>query len=931
MSKEKNQDPQQEQSVHVDGMYKDWFLDYASYVILERAVPSIYDGLKPVQRRILHAMKEIDDGRFHKVANIIGQTMQYHPHGDAAIGDALVNMGQKDLLIDTQGNWGDVRTGDSAAAPRYIEARLTKFALEVAFNKQTTHWQLSYDGRKNEPINLPMKFPLVLAQGAEGIAVGLSTKILPHNFIELCEGSIKVLQGKKTKLLPDFPTGGIMDASEYNRGKRGGRVKVRAIIENPDKKTLLIKQIPYGTTTGSLIDSILKANDKGKLKVKRVVDNTAKDVEILIELPTGVSPDVTMDALFAFTNCEMSISPNATVIIDDKPHFMTVDDILEFSTIHTRELLRMELEIKKGELEEKWHFSSLEKIFIENRIYRDIEEEETWEGVITAIDKGLDPFKKLLKREVTEADIIRLTEIKIKRISKFDSFKADEEIKKLEEALEEVNHHLAHLTEFAIDYFKNLIEKYGKGKERKTEIRSLETIEAKQVVAANKKLYVDFKEGFIGTGLKRDDSAEFVCECSDIDDIIVFRKDGVMMVSKVEDKKFMGKDILYANVWTKGDERTIYHMIYLDAKSKRNYIKRFAVTGVTRDKEYQLGSDANGSKVIYFKAHPNSESEVVTVHLSQGARARNKVFDFDFGELAIKGRGSKGNVLTKYSIRKVEQKELGESTLGGVDIWIDKTVGRLNKDERGDYLGEFDTGDVILVINKDGSYELTDFELTNHYDMAQIELIEQFDPEQPVTAVYYDGKSKQYYVKRFLIETSQTGKKYEFITEHRGSKLALVSTYGKPTVTFKILKGKKKEKEDITEDLSEFIDIKGWKALGNRLSQFPISGKIKWVDFEDERNGDQEEDEQVDDKPKKAEQKKPAPKPESNSDESAAKEKSVENKTEAKEEKLPEKETTETEEDSSAEVGDVIDFDVKKNTKKKIKKNKGDDNQPSLF
>lgn len=888
------------ESVHVDGMYKDWFLDYASYVIMERAVPSIYDGLKPVQRRILHSMKEMDDGRYHKVANIIGQTMQYHPHGDAAIGDALVNMGQKDLMIDTQGNWGDVRTGDPAAAPRYIEARLTKFALEVAFNKQTTEWQLSYDGRKNEPVNLPMKFPLLLAQGAEGIAVGLSTKILPHNFIELCDGSVKVLQGKKTKLMPDFPTGGTADFSEYNGGKRGSRVKVRAKIEVEDKKTLVIKDLPYGTTTNSVIDSILKANDKGKLKVKKVVDNTAKDVEIMVELPSGVSPDVTMDALYAFTQCETSLSPNATVIIDDKPHFLTVDDILVFSTENTKNLLKQELEIKKGELEEKWHFSSLEKIFIEHRIYRDIEEEETWEGVISAIDKGLDPYKKLLRREVTEEDIVRLTEIKIKRISKYDAFKADEEIKSIEEQLEEVNHHLEHLTDYAIAYFKRLKEKYGKGKERKTEIRNLETIEAKQVVAANKKLYVDFKEGFVGTGLKRGDDAELIGECSDIDDIIVFRKDGVMMVSKVDDKKFMGKDILHAAVWTKGDERTIYHLIYLDAKSKRNYVKRFAVTGVTRDKEYNLGSDAPGSKVIYFKAHPNSESEIVTVNLSPASKARTKSFDFDFGDLAIKGRGSKGNVLSKYAIRKVDQKEIGESTLGGVDIWIDMTVGRLNKEERGQYLGEFDTGDLILVIHKDGSYELTDFELTNHYDAASIEQVIKLDPEQIITTIYLDGKSKQQYVKRFQIEATQTGKTYPFISDHRSSKMLFLSLENEPVVCFNILKGRKKEKEEIELNLAEFMDVKGWRALGNRLSQYPISGKINQVHI----NKDTGEDE-----------------PEENTEELAKEE----NPTKSEPNKTSEKKSS-----REANVGDVIDFDLQEKNKGK-KSDDGSAGQGQLF
>lgn len=826
-------------SVKIDGMYENWFLEYASYVILERAVPYLLDGIKPVQRRILHSMKEMDDGRYHKVANIIGQTMQYHPHGDMSIGAALINLGQKDLLIDQQGNWGDARTGDSAAAPRYIEARLSKFALEVLFNKQTTEWQLSYDGRKNEPVALPVKFPLLLAQGAEGIAVGLSTKILPHNFVELIKGSIKILQGGKTKILPDFPTAGSMDASDYNRGKRGGKIKVRAKIEIIDKKTLHITEIPFGTTTSSLIDSIIKANDKGKIKIKKIVDNTAKDIELAIDLPNGVSPDVTIDALYAFTHCEMSISPLACVILDDKPQFLTVDEILEISTFNTKELLRQELEIKKGEIEEKWHLASLEKIFIENRIYRDIEECETWEAVIEAIDIGMHqyistpskPNKKGLQlvRDLSEEDILKLTEIKIKRISKFDSFKADEIIKGLEEALEEVKHHLAHLTEYAIAYFERLLEKYGKGKERKTIIKNFEAIEITQVVANNAKLYANLKEGFIGTGLRKE---EFICDCSDIDDIITFRRDGTMMVSKIEDKKFVGKDIIHIAVWKKGDERTIYHMIYADLKDGKNYVKRFAVKSITRDRHYQLTKNEK-AKVLYFTANPNSESEIVKIQLSQNAKARQKQFLYDFADLAIKGRNAAGNIISRYSIRKIEQKEVGSSTLGGIKIWIDEANGRLNTDERGLYLGEFDTGNQILVIYKNGEYEQTNFDLSNHFEMSEIQSVSKLKENTIVTAVYYDGESKQHYVKRFQIDTKTERQKYVFISEHRSSKLNMVSVQSQPTIEFTIVKGKSKEKEDVTLLLNDFIDVKSRTAKGNRLSQHTVFGKIKDITPED--------------------------------------------------------------------------------------------------
>ncbi|MEM6262392.1 MAG: DNA gyrase/topoisomerase IV subunit A [Bacteroidota bacterium] len=814
-----------ELTLPIGGMYENYFLDYASYVILERAVPQLNDGLKPVQRRILHAMREMHDGRFHKVANVIGQTMQYHPHGDAAIGDALVNLGQKDLLIDCQGNWGDTRTGDRAAAARYIEARLSKFAMDVAFSPAITDWQVSYDGRKKEPISLPMKFPLVLTQGVEGIAVGLSTRILPHNFIELIKASIQVLKGKKPKLFPDFPNGGQIDVDNYQGGKRGGKIRCRATIETKDKSTLLIKEIPYGTTTGSLMDSIVKANDRGKIKIKRVVDNTAQEVEVQVDLASGVSPDVTIDALYAFTDCEVSISPNACVIIDEKPHFLTVEDMLRMSTEHTRELLRMELEVKLAGLREKLLFSSLERIFIENRIYRDIEECETWEAVLETIDRGLDPYKAQFYREITQEDIVRLTEIKIKRISKFDAFKADEAIRSLEEQIAEVENNLAHLTEFAIDYFQNLLDKYGKGRERRTEIRTFDNIKVRHVAIANEKLYVNRKEGFIGYGLKKD---EYVCDCSDIDNVIVFRKDGKYLVTRVQDKAFVGKDILHVDVWRKGEERKVYHAIYWDGKAKRNYVKRFAVTATTLDREYDVTKGEKGSRLLYFSANPNSESEVVAVRLSANSRAKNKVFEFDFAELAIKGRTSQGNVISKYPITSVKRVSVGASTLGGMKIWMDETIGRLNTDERGTYLGEFDTDDRILVLFKDGSYEITDFELTNRYDMAKILLVEKLDPQKAVTSLYYHGDRKDYYVKRFQIETTSLNERNTYISEERGSKLILATTEPLVYVHFTETKGKSKVKEEITLSLNEFIDVKGWKSLGNKLSRYAVS-RIKQV------------------------------------------------------------------------------------------------------
>ena len=805
---------------HVDGMYKNWFLDYASYVILERAVPAMEDGLKPVQRRILHSMKEMDDGRFNKVANIIGQTMQYHPHGDAAIGDALVNLGQKELLIETQGNWGDIRTGDRAAAPRYIEARLSKFALEVAFNPDTTQWQVSYDGRKNEPVTLPVKFPMLLAQGVEGIAVGLATKILPHNFNELIHASIDVLKGKKTSVLPDFPAGGMADFSNYNQGKRGGKVRLRAKIEGLDKKTLVIKDIPYGITTTGLMDSITKASENKKLRITKVTDNTAKEVEILVHLPAGVSPDISIGALYAFTDCEVSVSPNCCVIVDAKPQFLSVDEILKISTGNTIELLKLELEIKKAGLAEKWHFSSLEKIFIQNRIYRDIEQCETWESVIETIDKGLDPFKKQLKREVTRDDIIKLTEIRIKRISKYDSFKADELIKQLEEEMVQVNHDLAHLTDYAITYFEGLLKKYGKDKDRKTEIKTFDTIAAERVAAAVQKLYVNRQDGFIGYGLKKD---EFVCDCSELDNIIVFRKDGKFVVTKIAEKTFVGKDIIHLNVWKKDDQRMVYNMIYLDAKSGKSMVKRFSVTSVTRDKEYDLTKGSEGSRELYFTANPNGESEIVTVLLIQGCRAKKKVFDYDFSGLAIKGRGSQGNVLTKYPVKKIIQKSAGISTIGGRDLWFDETIGRLNNDSRGKYLGNFNTDDLILVIYKDGCYELTTHELINRYDADDILIIEKFDPEKVViSAIYYDGSQKEYYIKRFKIETLTAGKKFLFISERKGSKLILAAT-GDVKIEVRYKHTKTGKDSDILE-MNDLIDVKGWRAMGNKLSSREVMG-----------------------------------------------------------------------------------------------------------
>ncbi len=809
-------DEQQEITGHgavmINEMYESWFLEYASYVILERAVPAIEDGLKPVQRRILHAMKEMDDGRFNKVANIIGQSMQYHPHGDASIGDAIVGMGQKDLLIETQGNWGDVRTGDSAAAARYIEARLSKFALEVAFNNKTTEWQLSYDGRKNEPVTLPMKFPLLLAQGTEGIAVGLSTKILPHNFCELLESAIKHLKGKPFELFPDFITGGMIDVSNYNDGARGGKVRVRAKIEEVDKKTIAIRDVPYGITTSQLVDSILKANDSGKIKIKSVTDNTAKDVELAVQLAPGVPTDQTIDALYAFTDCEISISPNACIIIKDKPHFVGASDLLKHSVNHTKHLLLRELEIRLNELNEDWHYSSLEKIFIEKRIYRDIEEQTTWEGVIKAIDDGLAPYKPLFRRVVTQDDIVRLTEIKIKRISKYDAFKADEHIRGVENEIARVKNNIEHLNDYAISYYENLLKKYGKDHPRRTEIRPFETIQANTVAIANTKLYVNYKEGFVGSGLKKD---EFLFDCSDLDQIIVFRKGGKMVVTKVSDKTFVGKDIIHLAVFQKNDERTTYNMLYVDGKSGITYGKRFNVTGITRDKEYDLTKGNPSSRVLQFSANANGEAETITITLSPGSKARTKVFDFSFEDLEIKSRSAQGNQVTKYPVRSTKFKAKGRSTLSAPKIWYDDTIGRLNKDGNGILLGRFDEKDRIIVFYKEGNYELTDYELTNRYDNDHIVLIEKFNPAKVVTAIYFEAKSKHFNVKRFLIESQTLKSKYTFIKEGEGNYLELVTTIQEPIVT--VVSGKRANLKEEVIPLHETIDITGWKTIGSFL------------------------------------------------------------------------------------------------------------------
>ncbi len=803
----------------VSGQYRNWFLDYASYVILERAVPAVEDGLKPVQRRILHAMKEMDDGRFNKVANIIGQSMQYHPHGDASIGDALVNMGQKDLLIETQGNWGDVRTGDAAAAPRYIEARLSKFALEVAFNNKTTEWQLSYDGRKNEPVTLPMKFPLLLAHGADGIAVGLSTKILPHNFCELIDASIKCLRNKPFVIFPDFLTGGMLDASNYNEGKRGGKVRVRARIEEVDKKTLVIRDVPYGVTVSTLCDSIVKANDQGKIKIKKVTDATAAAVEIIIDLAPGISPDITIDALYAFTDCEVSISPNACVIIDQKPHFVTVTELLKVATENTRNLLKRELEIKLGELNEKWHYTSLEKIFFEEKIYKELEKKhETWEKVLVGIEKAFVPFTKNLRRPVTREDVLKLTEKPVRRIYRLDIDQLIAQIKGLEDEMKEVQHNLDHLTDYAVSYYQELLKKYGKGRERRTELKQFDIITARTVAVANTKVFMNRTEGFIGLCLKKD---ELIAECSNLDDIIVFTKSGKMKVVRVADKVFIGKDIIHAAVFQKNDERTTYNVMYVDGASGITYAKRFNVTGITRDKEYDLTKGADKSRLHYFTANHNGEAEVVKVILSPNSSAKKKEFDFFFEEMDIKGRSSMGNQVTKHPVKTVKFKEAGRSTLTGRKLWFDSKFGRLNNEEKGEYLGTFEE-EKLLVITDDGNYEITDTELTQRFDADKILLIEKFNPEKVITAVYLDAEKDQFNIKRFKIETTTLKSKFFFIKEGKGNRLETVTTDEEPILVLKTKEGTQK----IT--INGFIEVMGWKAIGNKLAANSKKVEIEW-------------------------------------------------------------------------------------------------------
>jgi len=817
----------QDNNSGLHGQYKTWFLDYASYVILERAVPAVEDGLKPVQRRILHAMKEMDDGRFNKVANIIGQAMQYHPHGDASIGDALVNMGQKDLLIETQGNWGDVRTGDEAAAARYIEARLSKFALDVAFNNKTTEWQLSYDGRKNEPVALPMKFPLLLAQGADGIAVGLSTKILPHNFIELIEASIKYLRGKRFELYPDFMTGGMIDVADYNQGKRGGKIKVRAQIEEVDKKTLAIRSVPYGVTTTQLMDSIVKANDQGKIKIRKVTDTTAANIEILIDLAPGISPDITIDALYKFTDCEISISPNACVIVAMKPQFLGVHDLLKISVDRSKDLLEQELKIRLGELQEKWHYTSLEKIFFEEKIYKELEKKhETWEKVLDAIDKAFVPFKKQLKRAITREDIIKLTEKPVRRIYKLDIEELNDQIKGLEADIKQVKYDLNNLVDYAVAYYENLLKKYGKDRERKTEIRQFEVIEAKHVAIANTKLYVNREDGFIGTGLKKD---EFLFDCSTLDDIIAFSKNGVMKVVKVSDKVFIGKGIIHVALFRKNDERTTYNMIYMDGTSGKSFAKRFNVTGVTRDKEYYLVKEHEKSKVHYLSVNPNGEAEIIRIVLTPGSKAHKKELEFNFAELEITGRASKGITVTKYPIKTdgVKLKEAGVSTIAGKKLWYDDQFGRLNTDEKGQFLGTFDGDDKILVVYSDGNYEVTDQELTQKLDSEKVIFIEKFNPEKIISAVYADLDKKQFMVKRFKIETTTLKTKFLFIKEGDGNYVEAVTTAMEPILAMQQGRGAQIRKGKLK--IAKMAEVTGYRTVGTKLADYSKSTEMEWV------------------------------------------------------------------------------------------------------
>lgn len=799
--------------MRVQGMYNEYFIDYASYVILERAVPHLDDGLKPVQRRILHSLRELDDGRYNKVANAIGNTMKYHPHGDASIGDAMVQIGQRELVLDCQGNWGNIHTGDSAAAARYIETRLSAFAKEALFNAKTTTWLPSYDGRNDEPKTLPVKFPLLLQQGAEGIAVGLACKILPHNFCELIDASVAHLRGRSFKLLPDFPTGGEADCEQYNDGMRGGRIRVRAKIRKVDAKTLVVEELPYGVTTTTLIDTILKANERGKIKIKKVEDNTAADVEVMIHLAAGVSPDKTIDALFAFTNCQVRIAPNACVIHKNQPVFMGVKEMLRHSADHTRDLLKMELEIRLGELQEQWHFSSLEKIFIENRIYRDIEECETWAEILSAIHKGLKPHTKHLLREVTDDDVTRLTEIRIKRISKFDSNKADVKISALDVDIDEVKNHLAHLTDYSIEWYKQLKKKYGKGRERKTVLKTFETIDTRKVAVLNQKLYADLKEGFVGIGLARGEG-ELIGECSDISDVIVVRKDGSMQVSQVTGKAFFGQDLLHVAVWKKGDKRTTYNLIYRDGKVSaggKTMVKRFQVTSITRDKDYPLTKGTSGSQVLWFSANPNGEAEEVSVLLRRSPRLKKLRIDVDFAELAIRGRGAAGNTVTKYAVRKIEMRREGSSTLGARKIWYDDTVRRLNTEQRGRLLGSFTAADKLLVVRSTGAFELIDAEISIHFPEEMIHLAK-WDPQRPLTALHYDGEKEAYYVKRFVAEAARGV--VLFIGESEDSRMVLFTDHGAPEI-----QPKAKDLSIAAVDLAEFISVKGFKARGKRISQ----------------------------------------------------------------------------------------------------------------
>ncbi|RTL56646.1 MAG: DNA gyrase/topoisomerase IV subunit A [Sphingobacteriales bacterium] len=823
MANEKTENTVYQNDNGIQGQYKNWFLEYASYVILERAVPAMEDGLKPVQRRILHAMKEMDDGRFNKVANIIGQSMQYHPHGDASIGDALVNMGQKDLLIETQGNWGDIRTGDAAAAPRYIEARLSKLALEIAFNAKTTNWQLSYDGRKQEPVALPMKFPLLLAQGADGIAVGLSTKILPHNFCEICEASIKYLKEKKFELYPDFQTGGMIDVSNYNDGKRGGKIRVRCKIEELDKKSLIIRDVPYSVSVSQLCESITKANDQGKIKIKKLTEFTGKNVEIQVDLAPGISPDITIDALYAFTDCEVSISPNACVIVDQKPAFISVTELLKKAVDNTKNLLQQELQIKLGELNDKWHYTSLEKIFFEQKIYQELEKKyPTWEHVLLAIEKAFVPYSKQLKRAVTREDVIKLTEKPVRRIYKLDIDELIHQIKAIEEEMNQVQYHLEHLTEYTIQYFENLLKKFGKGRERKTEIKPFDVIKVQQVAIANTKVYMNRAEGFIGTSLKKD---EYLFDCSDFDDIIVFTRRGIMKVIRVGEKNFIGKDILHAAVFTKNDERTTYNMIYVDGESGVNYAKRFNVTSITRDKEYDLTKGSDKSKVLYFSANLNGEAEVVKIILSPNCSARNKELDFYFEEIEIKGRSSQGNIVTKYPIRTVKFKEAGKSTLEGRKLWFDQQFGRLNTDEKGLYLGSFEDEN-ILVIYKDGNYEITNTELNQRFDTEKIVLIEKFDPNKIITAIYKDATKNQFTVKRFKIETSTLQTKFLFIKEGDDNYIEAVTTEEEPILTVETGKGAQVRKAKFK--IFKMVEVTGWKSVGAKLMDYAKAIQMHW-------------------------------------------------------------------------------------------------------